>query len=163
VSIVLVRVDSRLIHGQIIEAWIPYTKAQALIVVDDEVEGNLIKRSVMEMAVPSSVEVSFDTKDEAVREYLNGGLANKRIIVLFSNVQDAKSVYDHGFRFDTLNLGNMHFCEGKVQVCPHLCMGRQDTDIIEDFSRMGVAIDTRSVPREKKIDLKKIIKKAKGK
>ena len=34
-GVVLIRVDSRLIHGQILEAWIPHTRADALLVVDD--------------------------------------------------------------------------------------------------------------------------------
>jgi PTS system mannose-specific IIB component len=159
VSIVLVRVDSRLIHGQILEAWIPYTNAGALVVVDDEVERNLLKRSVMEMAVPSNIEVTFNSVEEAVDNYVNGGFSRKRIIVLFSNVQDAKAAYDSGFQFDSLNLGNMHYCEGKVQVSSNLCVGIDDTDAIADLSHLGVIIDTRSVPGEKKMEVKKLVKK----
>ncbi len=158
-GIVLVRVDSRLIHGQILEAWIPYTKAGALVVVDDEVEKNLLKRSVMEMAVPSNIEVSFYTVREAVDSYVNGGFSRKRIIILFSNVHDAKAAYDSGFLFDSLNLGNMHYCDGKVQVSSNLCVGIDDTDAIVDLCRLGVTIDTRSVPGEKKMEVKKLVKK----
>jgi len=158
-GIVLVRVDSRLVHGQILEAWIPYTKAEALLVVDDEVEKNLIKRSVMEMAVPSCIEIDFNSIQDAVQRYKNGGFPKKRLIVLFSSVQDAKAAYDAGFRFDCLNLGNMHFCEGKVQVSPNLCVGLTDTAKIERLSEEGVSIDTRSVPGERKLELKNILKK----
>jgi mannose/fructose/N-acetylgalactosamine-specific phosphotransferase system component IIB len=158
-SIVLVRVDSRLVHGQILEAWIPYTKAEALIVVDNEVQKNLLKRSVMEMAVPSSIEIDFSSIKEAARKYKNGGFPKKRLIVLFSSIRDAKSAFDNGFRYDSLNLGNMHFCEGKVQVSSNLCVGLDDTAEIEELSNMGVSIDTRSVPGERRLELKNIFKK----
>jgi mannose/fructose/N-acetylgalactosamine-specific phosphotransferase system component IIB len=158
-GIVLVRVDSRLVHGQILEAWIPYTKAEALVVVDDEVQKNLLKRSVMEMAVPSSIEIGFASIAEAIEKYNNGGFPKKKLIVLFSSVRDAKAAYDGGFRFESLNLGNMHFCEGKVQVSSNLCVGLEDSDKIEDLYRKGVSIDTRSVPGERKLELKNIFKK----
>jgi len=157
--IVLVRVDSRLVHGQILEAWIPYTKAEALIVVDDEVEKNLLKRSVMEMAVPSSIEIDFSSIEEAAQRFRNGGFPEKRLIVLFSSIRDAKTAFDDGFKFDNLNLGNMHFCEGKVQVSSILCVGLDDTAKIEALSRDGVSIDTRSVPGERKLELKNIFNK----
>ncbi len=158
-GIVLVRVDSRLVHGQILEAWIPYTKAEALVVVDDEVEKNLLKRSVMEMAVPSSIEIGFSSIAHAVEKFKNGGFPKKKLIVLFSSVNDAKVAYDGGFRYSSLNLGNMHFCEGKVQVSSNLCMGLDDSNEIEDLSKKGVIIDTRSVPGERKLELKNIFKK----
>ena len=115
-GVVLVRVDSRLIHGQILEAWIPHTRANALIVVDDDVAKDLLRRSVMEMAVPSNIAVEFDTTEEAVEWFKNGGYDEKRTIVLFSNLHVAKRAFDMGSAFDTLNLGNIHFCEGKVQL-----------------------------------------------
>jgi mannose/fructose/N-acetylgalactosamine-specific phosphotransferase system component IIB len=161
-GIVLVRVDSRLVHGQILEAWIPYTKADALLVVDDEVEKNLLKRSVMQMAVPSSIEIDFSSIQDAVSRYKNGGFQKRKVIVLFSSVQDAKAAFDSGFRFDCLNLGNMHFCEGKVQVSSNLCVGSVDTIEIEGLSNEGVLIDTRSVPGERKLDLKNIFKKVRS-
>ncbi|MCI0482392.1 MAG: PTS sugar transporter subunit IIB [Candidatus Dadabacteria bacterium] len=161
-GIVLVRVDSRLVHGQILEAWIPYTKAEALIVIDDEVQGNLLKRSVMEMAVPSSIEIDFSSISDAIRRYKNSGFSSKKRIVLFSSIQDAKAAFDGGFRYDSLNLGNMHFCEGKVQVSSNLWVGIDDTAEIEELSREGVSIDTRSVPGERKLELSCIFKKVRS-
>ncbi len=157
--IVLVRVDSRLVHGQILEAWIPYTKADALMVVDNEVAKNLLKRSVMEMAVPSSIEIDFNSIKEAAQKFKNGGFPEKRLIVLFSSIKDAKTAFDSGFKYDSLNLGNMHFCEGKVQVSANLCVGLDDTTEIEQLSKEGVSIDTRSVPGERKLELKSIFRK----
>ncbi|MEJ2068454.1 MAG: PTS sugar transporter subunit IIB, partial [Deltaproteobacteria bacterium] len=54
-GIVLIRVDSRLIHGQILEAWIPFTEAESIVVVNDDVANDLQRRSIMEMAIPSKI------------------------------------------------------------------------------------------------------------
>jgi mannose/fructose/N-acetylgalactosamine-specific phosphotransferase system component IIB len=53
----LVRVDNRLVHGQILEAWVPFLQAACIIVVDDHVAGDFFRETVIKMAVPSEVEV----------------------------------------------------------------------------------------------------------
>ena len=58
-ALVLVRVDCRLIHGQVVEAWVPHTGANCLLVANDDLVSNPFLRSVMEMAVPSDIHVVF--------------------------------------------------------------------------------------------------------
>ena len=161
-GIVLVRVDSRLIHGQILEAWIPFTGADSILVVNDEVATNLQRRTIMEMAIPSKIKVVFDTVDEAVKDFLNGGFEDNNILILFENVNDAKEAFDKGFVFDSLNLGNMHFCEGKVQVSSNLCMGNLDCKSLGAIVKKGVSIDSRSVPNEKSLEFSKLVNIANG-
>jgi len=155
-GIILVRVDSRLIHGQILEAWIPHTGADALIVVDDGVVADLLRRTVMEMAVPSSINVSFETVQDAVKQYKHNGFENQKTMLLFSNLADAVYAFKNGLNFESLNLGNMHYCEGKVQVCANICLDSNDLARITYLEEMGVFIDSRSVPGEKKVDLSKL-------
>lgn len=155
-GIVLARVDSRLIHGQILEAWIPHTGAEALMVVDDGVAADLLRRTVMEMAVPSSVSVSFETVSDAVDQYKSGMLEDLKTILLFSNLEDAISAFQDGLMLTSLNLGNMHLCEGKIQVCANICLDAKDVARIKYLEAKGVRIDSRSVPGEKRVDLSKL-------
>ena len=50
----LVRVDDRLIHGQIVETWIPYLSINQIIVADDEVFHNPFKKKIMRMSLPGT-------------------------------------------------------------------------------------------------------------
>ena len=63
-SLVLVRVDCRLIHGQVVETWVPHTGADCLVVANDDLCSNPFLRSVMELAVPRSIHVIFCRLDE---------------------------------------------------------------------------------------------------
>ena len=51
-DIALVRVDNRLVHGQIIEGWVPYVRANCIFVVDDDVASDFFRETVIKMAVP---------------------------------------------------------------------------------------------------------------
>ena len=64
--LVLARIDCRLIHGQVVETWVPHTSADSLIVANDDLAGNPFLRSVMELAVPPAIRVRFCRLDEAI-------------------------------------------------------------------------------------------------
>ena len=64
--LVLARIDCRLIHGQVVETWVPHTCADSLIVANDDLAGNPFLRSVMELAVPPAIRVRFCRLDEAI-------------------------------------------------------------------------------------------------
>ena len=49
------RVDNRLVHGQVIEAWLPYTGARHLIVANDELAADALRQQIIELAVPQRI------------------------------------------------------------------------------------------------------------
>lgn len=175
-KVVLVRVDDRYIHGQILEAWIPYTKANAILVINDELSKDEYRKRVMEFSVPQEVEVLIKDLDRGI-EYLKGiggteevsqGLVKKilrlsrekRVMVIFGDLRDAVSVYHRGFRFKELNLGNIHR-QGYVKaLSPSLFLDQEDLDLLNELEAEGVVIDLRSIPgREGSKDLKGIVGK----
>jgi len=113
-NFILIRVDNRLIHGQIIEGWLHYLKSSRIVVVNDEVADDLFRKTVLEMAVPYDIEVQIYTVEEFSKEYSHATADGKRTIVLFENIVDVLNAYRLNFRFDKLNIGNVHSEEGKM-------------------------------------------------
>ena len=144
-----VRIDNRLVHGQIIETWLPFTGASVLVVVDDEMAADSLRQEIMGLAVPSSVRIIFTTVDAAAGDV--GGLSNNggwpdEALVLFSSCQDARRAFEHGLEFQELNIGNLHYEPGKVQICPHVAVSNDDKACFDFFVRHGVLLDFRCVP-----------------
>ncbi len=154
---VLVRIDNRLVHGQIIEAWIPFLKASRIIVVDDDVAGDFFRVTVIKMAVPSEVEVIIQSVEEFVRDALSKG-DDTRTIVLFSNIWDSLRAYALGFTFERLNIGNIYNedCRQKLSAC--VLLGEQDLSSIRTLVQHGVNIEVRRVPRERPVNISGLIK-----
>lgn len=144
----LVRVDCRLIHGQILEVWLPSTNADTLVVVNDEVAGDDLKRKIMQMAVPHTVEVRFLTVSETASELHGGFWENKHVIVLLANCQDALKLFSAGLKYDQLNLGNQHFSPDKKQITFTLCLNDSDVDCLRKLDENGVTIEARSAPTD---------------
>ncbi len=154
---VLVRIDNRLVHGQIIEAWIPFLKASRIVVVDDDVASDFFRVTVIKMAVPSEVEVIIQGVEEFVRDALSKG-DDTRTIVLFSNIWDSLRAYALGFTFERLNIGNIYNedCRQKLSAC--VLLGEQDLSSIRTLMQHGVNIEVRRVPRERPVNICGVIK-----
>ncbi|HJX14311.1 MAG TPA: PTS sugar transporter subunit IIB [Candidatus Deferrimicrobiaceae bacterium] len=147
-SLVLVRVDCRLIHGQVVETWIPHTGANCLLVANDELAGNPFLRSVMEMAVPQDIHVVFCRVDEVGRVLAEIDRLGEKAILLCATSRDALAIFQCGVRFSTLNIGNLHYAAGKVEIAPSVFFSREDFDAVHCFSHLGVAVTVRSTPFE---------------
>jgi len=94
----LVRIDNRLVHGQILE-----------VVVNDEVAGDIFRESVIRMAVPRDIEVVFCGIDGFAQRQNSEQEGDNRgnTIILFESIGDVIRAYRLGFRFEALNVGNV--------------------------------------------------------
>jgi len=147
-SLVLVRVDCRLIHGQVVETWVPHTGANCLLVANDDLVANEILRSVMEVAVPPGIHVVF-CRVEEVRGVLSEiDRKGEKAILLCATFGDALDIFHRGVRFSTLNIGNLHYAAGKVEIAPSVYFNKEDFEAVHCLSHLGVAVTVKATPFE---------------
>lgn len=160
-DIALVRVDNRLVHGQILEAWVPFIKAKCIMVVDDNSASDFFCETVIRMAVPSDIEVNICSVEDFAANFIFAQGSGKRTIVLFSSIADALRAYESGFRFDKLNIGNIHHEEYKVCCAPSVFLCETEVhDVIRLLEEKGVSVELKRVPREKAVDIKDALKES---
>ncbi len=153
---VLVRVDSRLVHGQILEAWLPYIKASCIVVADDEVASDFFRESVIKMAVPREIEVLVYGVEEFSNSFGSLEASRKRAIVLFSTIENALRAYQAGFRFERLNIGNVYSENFRLRCAASIQLSEKDLKQIRELSGLGVAVEFRCVPKDKPLEAKDI-------
>lgn len=146
----LVRIDNRLIHGQIIETWLPYTRAKVVVVANDELANDDLQQEIMGLAIPQSVTSLFVSIDSlpAQMDSLSSEYGQDSVLILFSNCPDAKRAFDAGFGFESLNIGNVHYSPGKKQISPSVALSGDDESCLKQLSRKGVELDFRCVPND---------------
>ena len=155
---VLIRVDNRLVHGQILEAWVPSVKASCIMVVDDEVAGDFFRETVIKMAVPREIEVLIFSMEEFSLLGKSMQPGGKKTILLFSNVHDAYTAYMKGFKYPALNIGNVYNDSGKA-CSTSICLNDRDFEEVRSLSDSGVSVELRCVPRDKPVNFRDILKK----
>jgi PTS system mannose-specific IIB component len=158
----LIRVDSRLVHGQIIETWLPFLKATRIVVVNDEVAGSFFRETVIRMAVPREAEVLIYGVDEFGSSEITRQNESVRTIVLFSGVSDVARAWVAGFRFKTLNIGNLYSENFKLQCSTSVCLADEDMAHIRFLLDSGVSVEMRSVPSDRIVDFRDLLRGGQG-
>ncbi|TVM18326.1 PTS mannose/fructose/sorbose transporter subunit IIB [Oceanidesulfovibrio indonesiensis] len=143
------RVDNRLVHGQVIEAWLPYTGAKTLLVCNSELSHDVLRQEIMSLAIPSNVRARFISAEKA-NEFIEYDSRTDRssVLVLFADCQDARLAMENGLSIETLNIGNLHYEPGREQICPHVALSREDATCLRDLKERGVELDFRCLPTE---------------
>jgi PTS system mannose-specific IIB component len=153
--IALARIDNRLVHGQILSAWVPALKADALLVIDDESANNTLVRSAMEIAIPP--DVLFDVIPVAqAADALKKLRGSRRAIVLVRDVADAAEAIARGLRLSRLNLGNIHFSHGRVAVSQAVYLSPEELERLEKLAADGVEVELKTLPTDAPVPLAEI-------
>jgi len=140
-----VRIDNRLIHGQIIETWLPYTGAKTVVVANDHLAADIMQQQIMTLAIPGNIVsmfVSVKGLEEAVKTL------DSSYLILFHNCSDARRAYEEGVSFETINIGNVHYSPGKRQLSPSVAVSEEDETCLRFFSKNGILLDFRCVPND---------------
>jgi len=152
-DIALVRVDSRLVHGQIIEAWVPYLKIRCICVANDEVANDFFRETVMKLAVPQGVEVFFYSVDELAQAVPFHQGSGKKTLVLFERPSDALCAYQQGFTFPVLNLGNVYDEHFRYRLSACVQLTEQEAMSLQELLRHGVKIELQRIPKDRAVNI----------
>ncbi len=157
--IVLARVDNRLVHGQVLEAWVPRFRIDTLLVVDADLVGDPLQRAVLESLNRTGVEVRVEAPATAAHS-LAGPLRDRRVMVLFRGLRGAVEALDGGVDFTDLNLGNIHPGEGSRPVSASVYLSATDEDAVRRLLARGVSVEARAVPGDRSPDLAVLLERA---
>lgn len=164
--ITALRVDDRLIHGQVAMTWTKQLKVDGIIVANDDAAGDPTQKMALKMAVPAGIRVLVKPVDEAIR-VLNYEKASKmRILVLTRTIRDAlavrKSVGEIGF----LNVGNVGRFDGidisqKKVLTPTIMLTQDEIDCLEELIRIAPDTCMQQVPGDDQKLVRDVIGKIK--
>ena len=140
-----IRIDSRLIHGQVIESWLPHLKIQRIVVADDVAVADPLVRAAMSLAVPPDVDVLLArVEDVPFKKLLNDA---PRTLVLLRDVPAAITAYAKGLT-GPLNLGNVHSGPERLAVSRSVFLTTTEKEQLLAMSREGLAVSIQAVPNE---------------
>lgn len=158
---VLVRIDSRLLHGQVATAWTKTTQPTRIIVVSDEVTKDELRKKLIQQAAPPGVKahvipISQMIKIAKDKDHFGG----EKAMLLFESPQDVLRAVEGGVPLKTINVGSMAHSAGKVQPNKVLAFNQNDIDTFTKLEKAGLNFDVRKVPNDMKGNMGDILKKA---
>lgn len=158
------RIDDRLIHGQVAMTWTRQLKVQGIIVANDDAAGDNTQKMALKMAVPSGIKVLIKSVDEAIRALNYPKASQMRILVLTRTVKDALKIRKNVGKIEFLNLGNTGRFDGidvseKKIITPTIMLTEKEVEAAKELAELEPNFCMQQVPN----DEQKLVKEVLGK
>lgn len=153
-----VRVDDRLIHGQVVTQWVKVFKAQKIVVIDDTVAKDKMQKNILKFAAPSDIKVSILSVEKAAEVWEKNKFGNLSVFVLFKDVKQIAKLKEKGVSFDEITLGNMSIVNGRKQIYKSTGFTEEEAQVLFDLEKDGMHIFFQTQPTDKKESLDAIWK-----
>lgn len=149
-NILLTRIDNRLVHGQVGVTWTSTIGANLLVVVDDEVAKDDIQQKLMSITAETyGFGIRFFSIEKTVA-VISKAAPHQKIFLICRTPHTVRKLVEGGVDLKDVNVGNMHFSEGKKQISSKVYVDNQDLSDLQFIKNRGVNIFIQDVPSEAK-------------
>lgn len=158
------RVDDRLIHGQVAMTWIKQLRVEGIMVANDAAAQDPTQKMALQMAVPSGIRVLIKPVDEIIRMLNYPKSAKMRILVLTRTVKDALKIQENVGKIEFLNIGNVGRFDGidaseKKVLTPTIMLTEDEIQALERLVELEPETCLQQVPNDEKKLVKDLIEK----
>ena len=156
-SVTTMRIDDRLIHGQIVTRWIADAQADTILIADDMAAGDATQQMLLKLVAPANINLLIKTINEAAQLLASSELDDKKVLLMLRNPATALALCNLGFHIDTINVGNISNARsetGRKKLLSFIFV-----EALKALAAKGIHLDIRAVPNDKSIDAMELLKK----
>jgi mannose/fructose/N-acetylgalactosamine-specific phosphotransferase system component IIB len=155
-SLVLVRLDDRLIHGQVVVGWGQPLNAEFIVLVDDEVRESPWEQDLYRMGVPPHIEVVFASVAEAEQRIPEWQGERRAGILLAGDLDTFAAVVTAG-GFHAANIGGVHHRAGRSERLRYVYLTDEEAEKLRRLASNGVQITAQDVPSARAVPLQEFL------
>lgn len=158
-GIIGVRIDGRLIHGQVANLWTTKLNIGRIMVVDDEVAENAIEKSGLKLATPAGVKLSILPIEKAAANILAGKYDSQRLLIVARKPDRLLKLVELGVPLEEINVGNMSQTPETRSITKSINVVDADVEAFNELDRKGVRLVAQMVPSDKAEKFMELLKK----
>ena len=150
-SVVMARIDNRLLHGIIVTQWAPVSGATRVMVIDDKVAGDEVLKSTMRMARPAGMAVSIISEQTALKNFAAGKYDREKVFVIAKEPETILHLVE------SLIVGGSLVKEGGVQLTQRAYASAENVQSYKALIARGVKVTAQFVPADKPVSVADLI------
>lgn len=154
--IVFARVDDRLIHGQVVQAWLPELNVDEVLIPCAKHRAALLNKNLLRLSLPYEYELTILDSHQCVQYARN---SKKRIFALVATLQELADLIQDGLQIKSVNIGGMHLKEHAQKLAENVFLDDNDKRWLKVIDALGIRVETRAVPNAQSISLSEVLNK----
>jgi len=152
-EISFVRIDDRLIHGQIATIWSRESGCNRIMACSDEVAKDDLRKQLLLQVALKGIKAYVISIDKAIEAYKDPKFKSFKTLFLLTNPLDVIRMIEGGVDIKSVNVGGMCYKEGKKQITGAISVSNADIDAFKRLHSMGIELEIRQVAKDHKINL----------
>ncbi|PPI88846.1 PTS mannose transporter subunit IIAB [Candidatus Pantoea edessiphila] len=152
-KIILARIDDRLIHGQITTRWTKETNVDRIIIVNDEISKDEVRKLLLKQSTPPGITAHIISIDKMIRVWNNPKYKEDRAMLLFTNPTDVFRVVEQGVNIKSVNIGGMAFKKGKIQISKAVSLDELDIIAFRKLHKLNIELEIRKISNDPKVKI----------
>ena len=157
-NIVLCRIDSRLIHGQVVTKWVGQSQANRIAVVSDELDADPFMKNIYLMAAPPNIKVDCFGNQSFAAAWKENQLGDGKVLVLFPSLAAVQEAVQLGFDVTTIQVGGLGGGPNRKAVFQNITLDEKDVGILSDLKNRGIQVFFQTIPEDKPQSLDDILR-----
>ena len=155
-NIVLIRIDDRLIHGQVVTQWIKDTNGNRILIVDDKLVNDRMMMRILKAAAPPGVKVEVMTVADAEKELKQDAVPGENIVILVKVPKVLEELIDAGIPMQKIVLGGMGLPPQRKKFNKNVAATEEEVECMKRIVAKGVPMEFQLVPAERAINVEKL-------
>lgn len=146
-TIINVRVDGRLIHGQVAMLWSPFLHITRIIVVGDKISEDELGKNALKLAKPSGVNLSILPVEKAITNLLEHRYDSQRVLIVTREIGALVAMKKAGIDFNEVNVGNVSNTDGKTAIYSSVFLSKEEAQELRELNELGVKLIHQMTPQ----------------
>lgn len=138
----LLRIDDRLLHGQVLVAWAAAVRPDRIVLANDAVAADPERRALYEALPQDDYEIAIRTLAQAAAEFA----PPRCVIVVCASPQDALQIVAGGADVGAVQVGGLHDAPGKTKILDYVHVSAADREALRAIAAHGVAVLAQDLP-----------------
>ncbi|CAM6973248.1 PTS sugar transporter subunit IIB [Klebsiella michiganensis] len=148
--ITLLRVDHRLLHGQVAFSWTQYVGADCILIANDNVPEDELRKTTIKLAKPPSVKLVIKNINDAIESIKSGVTDKYHLFIVVESVNDAWRITSAVAEIKSINLGGIKAKEGSKNISKAINLLPEEIEQLQQLVGKGVEVEIRQVPNDRK-------------
>ncbi|MBP1042882.1 PTS sugar transporter subunit IIB [Vagococcus sp. BWB3-3] len=144
----IMRVDERLLHGQVAVTWVNNLNVGSILVANDEVATNEMSKMAIQMVKPNGISLAIKTVEDGIAILNDPRTENLNILVLVRTLADALAITERVETIERVNVGGVRKKEGAKLVSPAVYLNQADLLNVREISNIVRDVDFRMTPAD---------------
>lgn len=148
--IVFLRVDHRLLHGQVAFSWTQYVDADCILIANGSVPNDELRKTTIKMAKPPAVKLVIKNINDAIEAIKSGVTDKYKLFIVVESVTDAWRLARELPEIKSINLGGTKVREGSQNISKAINLLPEEVAQLQELVAVGVEVEIRLVPNDRK-------------